>query len=575
MTAANKKPKQIAIIGCGPAGLFMLKSLLELPNRGDFEITIFEKQQYAGPGMPYSPKGANDEHVTNVSDNEILAIVTPIHDWVSSAPAELLKRFNINQEHFNEYRVLPRLFFGAYLHAQFELLLTRAEDGNPAVHVHTDTEITDVKDFPGEAETEIKTAGGEKYRFDRVIICIGHRWPQKKEGLIPGYYDSPYPPAKLATLKCNHPVAIKGASLTAIDAIKTLARQHGNFYKEETHLAFRLNDTFPDFKIVLHSRSGLLPAVRFHLEDSHLSNKSLLTEQEINAHIKSNNGFLSLDYIFEKDFIEIFRDRDPEFYALVRNMKMEQFVEHVMERRENIDPFLLLKAEYAEAEKSIRRKQSVYWKELLAILSFAMNYPAKHLSAEDMIRLQKVLMPLISVVIAFIPQSSCSELLALHDAKVLKLIAVGNESAVIPERSGGVTYRFKDEPGEEKNIRYQTFIDCIGQPHLSYTDLPFQSLITDKTVSPAKLKFRSVEEAVKESAAGNENLEQGEDGFYYLRVPGLTINDSFRVVDAFGAFNPRIYMMAVPYIGGYNPDYSGLDFCAEAAGRISKAIGTF
>ncbi|WP_192501012.1 hypothetical protein [Flavobacterium sp. PL002] len=56
-----------------------------------------------------------------------------------------------------------------------------------------------------------------------------------------------------------------------------------------------------------------------------------------------------------------------------------------------------------EAEKSIKRQQSIYWKEMLATLSFAMNHPAKYFSAEDMQRLQTVLMPLIYIVIAFVP----------------------------------------------------------------------------------------------------------------------------------------------------------------------------
>ena len=59
---------------------------------------------------------------------------------------------------------------------------------------------------------------------------------------------------------------------------------------------------------------------------------------------------------------------------------------------------------------------------------------------------------------------------------------------------------------------------------------------------------------------------------YYLRVPGIAINDNYQVVDDFGAFNKRIYMMAVPYIGGFNPDYSGLDFCEAASNRIAKSI---
>ena len=30
--------------------------------------------------------------------------------------------------------------------------------------------------------------------------------------------------------------------------------------------------------------------------------------------------------------------------------------------------------------------------------------------------------------------------------------------------------------------------------------------------------------------------------------------------------------MAVPYIGGLNPDYSGLDFCETASARIMQAL---
>jgi hypothetical protein len=55
-------------------------------------------------------------------------------------------------------------------------------------------------------------------------------------------------------------------------------------------------------------------------------------------------------------------------------------------------------------------------------------------------------------------------------------------------------------------------------------------------------------------------------------VSGITINDSFQAVDEYGALNERIYVMAVPYIGGYNPDYSGLDFCEAASESISESI---
>ncbi|MFX9552138.1 hypothetical protein ABTO49_21370, partial [Acinetobacter baumannii] len=84
-------------------------------------------------------------------------------------------------------------------------------------------------------------------------------------------------------------VAIKGSSLTAVDAIRTLSRYNGTFDKDANEqLFYKLSAQSPSFKMVLHTRNGMLPAVRFHLDDSHLSNDSLLSKEEIKAHIKSN-----------------------------------------------------------------------------------------------------------------------------------------------------------------------------------------------------------------------------------------------------------------------------------------------
>src|SRR5690606_14294345 len=137
--------------------------------------------------------------------------------------------------------------------------------------------------------------------------------------------------------------------------------------------------------------------------------------------------------------------------------------------------------------------ESIYWKEMLGVLSFEMNYPAKYFSAEDMIRLRKTLIPLISLVIAYIPQSSCDVLIALHHEGLLEIISVGEESEIIPHSGGGVTLIYTDEKEIEQQINYKTFVDCIGQPALSYKEFPFKSLLESETISPAYLKFRSNE----------------------------------------------------------------------------------
>lgn len=568
---ANNETKRVAIIGGGPSALFLYKKLIA-SGRNDFEVDIFEKKSQLGAGMPYSDQGANTEHVTNVSDNEIPPIVTSIEEWVRTAPPKILERFNITDENFNQYKVLPRLLFGQYLSAQFDLLLDLGKKAGITTRVHYQTTVTDIYDQPEEDKVDITLNAQQILAFDKVIICTGHHWPKKFEGSIPGYFDSPYPPSKLV-LQLNHPVAIKGSSLTAIDAIRTLARQNGAFsYDANGKLSYTLTKSSPDFKMVMHSRSGMLPAVRFHLENSHLINDAILTADEIREHRNGNSGFLSLDFVFQKNFKDCFREKEPEFYERIKHMNIEQFVAEMMELRERLDPFQLFKAEYLEAEKSIRRHESVYWKEMLAVLSFAMNYPAKYLSAEDMQRLQKVLMPLISIVIAFVPQKSCIELLALHDAGILDIVAVGADSEVKPSREGGVVYHFRDADGHQQSDYYKTFVDCVGQPHLSFEAFPFKGLLTQHAISRAQLRFKSSQEGAKAMSAGEQPVEQDANGNYFLNVSGIAINDNFEIVDRYGAYNSRIYIMAVPYIGGFNPDYSGLDFCEAASLKIANSL---
>ncbi|GAA4322234.1 FAD-NAD(P)-binding protein [Mucilaginibacter gynuensis] len=562
---------RIAILGGGPAGLFLFKKLLD-SGRDDIAIDIFEKKKQLGPGMPYSHDGANDEHITNISDNEIPHLVTSIVDWIKTVDRDTLHRFKIDPDEFHEYEVLPRLLFGRYLAHQFVLLQQIAKEKGIEVNARFSCRVTDVADYPEQNITLVDTADHGKFEFDRVIVSTGHCWPLKHEGTIPGYFDSPYPPAKLQ-FRANHPVAIKGASLTAIDAIRTLAMHNGTFVHEDNKRpVFKLADDSPDFKIVMHSRNGLLPAIRFHLEESLVTQDALLSPEEIKANRGANEGFLQLDYVFEKSFKDSFRDKQPEIYEQIKDMRMEDFVTAMMDRREKRDAFELFEAEYEEAEQSIKRHESIYWKEMLAELSYVMNYPAKYFSAEDMLRLKKVLMPLISIVIAFVPQSSAEVILALHEADVLDLISVDDDSRVEPVEKGGIIYHYTDCDGQQCDKHYETFIDSVGQPPLPFSELPYKSLIDKHTVSPAKLQFRDNDAAREIMEKGNTDVEADAKGNYYLKVPGVTINDCFQVVDSYGAYNERIYMMAVPYIGGYNPDYSGLDFCDTASNCIAKSM---
>ncbi len=555
------------MVGGGPSALFMFKRLLQLPPTS-CEVTIFEQHEKLGAGMPYSYYGASKEHITNISDNETPELKTNFKEWLKRAPDEMLKDFSITEEDFNEDKVLPRLLFGEYLSAQFDLLLADARKNKLSTKVLLNTRIVDIEDIKSKKQFRVIADSKETFHFDIVLICTGHTWPHHHEGSIKNWYDSPYPPQKLFK-KINFPVAIRGASLTAMDALRTLAHANGSFSKnEDATYRYNLNTQSTGLHITLHAIGGLLPAIRIHLESNHLQPSPGLSDEAISEIKEKNNGFVPLDLIYDLNFKQVIQKKNPELYAKIKDMHIEDFIAYVMEKRKSQNAFTLLKAEYKEAEKSIEREESVIWKETLSTLSYAINYPAKHFSAEDMIRLKEKVMPLIAVIIAYMPQSSARELMALYEAGIVEIKDVDYNCKVTPGRSEGAIYNY----GQENEKHYPMFIDAVGQRPVLYNQIPFEGLKTRETISVAYLRFASASQGKKEMEAGNDMVSQEESGDYLLKLPGININDYFQPLNIYGVANPRLFIMAVPYIAGINPDYSGLDFCEAASDKIIQKI---
>lgn len=549
-------------------GLFVYKRIVESQAK-HLSVDIFERKSALGSGMPYSMEGALYEHITNVSGNEIPELVTPLADWVSGLSKEALEPFNIDPKTFTDEKVLPRLLFGDYLEQQFAVLIDRGRAEGIQTTVHYHANVTDIEDRADSNQIAVIQEDGKAALFDHAILCSGHKWPHRHDDTALNYFDSPYPPSKLAH-RANYPIAIRGSSLTAVDAIRTLARHNGVFFRDpEGALRFRRNDDSPLFGMVMYSRHGLLPCVRFHLEEPQLSTDSLLSDAEIARERAAQDGFVRLDMLFEDVFKASIKEQDPAFYDRIRPMGIERFVAAMLEMREQSDPFLFMRAEYEESLRSVRREKSIIWKEALAELSYVLNFPAKYLSAEDMTRLQTILKPLISTVIAFVPHASCQEMLALHEAGCLDLQAVGPDAKIEAHPDGGIVYHLGDATGSA--IRYSCFVDCIGQPTLQLEDIPFPSLLRDHALSPARLRFQSPDAARTRIEAGDPHVQEEGDAFT-LTVPGAAITDDFEVIARDGQANPRLFILAVPYIGGFNPDYSGLDFCEVASLRVVDRI---
>ncbi len=561
--------KTIALIGGGPAALFFLKHLISKKIH-PASVIIFEKNEHLGMGMPYGPSGSGKEHVANVSANEIPELLDDIEEFIKHHTIEGFEEY-VNAGKINRDQVIPRLVLGKYLENQFKMYIKLAKKAGIDIIVHTSTTVEDIK-IEHDHSYAVITDQGEKQHADIIVLCTGHHWTRSFEGKHKGWYDSPYPPSKFNS-PTNHPVAVKGASLTAVDIIRTLSRLNGSFIKDDhDQIQYVLHPQSEKFKIDLYSLSGLLPALRFHSEDEAYSTEWKMTMEEIYAYKKNHGGFVDLDYVFNKNFKLVIQKKDSQFYDEIKDLSIEEFVEKMMKLRRELDSFELFKAEYKEAEKSIRRHQSITWKEALTSFSYAMNYPAKHFSAEDMLRLTTILMPLISIIIAALPQSSYREIIALYDAGVINLYNVDKKSTVEPHAEQGAVYKYKDDAGNSKEYTYKMYVDATGQRAMNFNDLPFEGLKQQGAVSTGYLSFRNPEEAVLLQHEGNKMIKAGENNQYYLQVKGLSINDNFQALDSYGNVREKLYIMSVAYIGGLNPDYSGLDFCDTAAETITASL---
>ena len=567
---ALKNPiHRIAIVGGGPSALFLLQNFLESRLEGA-EVLILEKGASLGAGMPYSAAGAGREHATNVSGNEVPRLPIPLVEWAKSRSDEELGFFGLLRERLSEYKVVPRLFFGRYLEDQFRILVEEARQRGLKVHIQQNTTVLDISHEDAEHVFALQDSQGTTIPADAVVLSIGHHWPRLCEGRIAGYYDSPYPPSKLSR-QFNHPIALLGSSLTAIDAVRTLARSNGRFTREAgNQLSFAPSPESPDFRVVMFSRQGILPGIRFHLEDPQLSKASLLSEAALHVHRAENAGFISLDFVFEKDFKEQIRVHEPEWYRQIAGMGLESFVAAMLQDIQKKEPFDELRSEYREACQSIRNRRSILWREKLALLSFALGFPAKYFSAEDRLRVEKVLMPLIAHVVAFVPQVSCEEMLALQAAGRLELVALGAGEAV-PRPDGGATISLSSSDGDIRHD-FETFIDCTGQPALAFEQFPFASLVRSGLVAPAWLQFRDPANASEVSPEKAVLLRTDEAGKLFLKVSGVAIGDDYQARDVRGALNRRLFVMTPSLISGVRPDFSGLDFCEDAAKRVTRVL---
>ena len=416
----------IGLIGSGPTAIYTAHALLTQAFE-PLAITMFEAQDEAGKGMPYSPEWNSKEMLSNIASIEIPPLTHTLVEWLLLQSDDVLEKWDIQRAAIDERAFYPRLVLGEYFHAQLEELIMMAYGQGSMLTIHTGTPVVDVMMEEESVSVHYRSMdhSSESRHFDYAVLATGHSIPEHSE-VRPGYFTSPWPATALDSIgKCR--VGIRGSSLSAIDAAVALASSRGEFVRSGDDVLQYISDEETDsFSLTMLSRKGLLPEADFYHPIPY-EPLQICTEEAVQALIESKcSDLLEATYnLFKQELIQ----SAPKYAGALSlaGLTLEEFCRAYYAARLEQDPFEWAKQNLEEAKKNHERGHTVAWRYAILRMHEVVSSIAPHLNAEDHARFNKHFKPVFVDDYATVPHTSIERLLALHEAKKLSIIATGDE----------------------------------------------------------------------------------------------------------------------------------------------------
>ena len=566
------KSNSLGIIGCGPTAIYLLK---HIADKGQVlvkefkSITIFEKRNRMGMGMPYTEETTDKYNLSNISSEEIPQLTESFADWLRKQDEDLLVKWNIEKFNIKNKDVYSRIALGYYFHEQYNKIITKLKSQGFVIDELTNHEVLDII---VDKEKKIYNVITDKklHALSRVILSVGHNW-NELDNKKTGYYASPWPITKLipkSNTYYNFEIGILGASLSAFDVVTSLAHRHGKFKKNENDLKFCLNEKAKGFKIVLHSSQGWLPHLQYEQEEPireiyrHSNREDILS-------LIGKDGFMPLEAFYNKicrpALINAFyKDNDFKTAETIKKkgFSFKNFIDLMSSKHEYINSFVGMKNEMVLAKDSVLNYKPIHWMETLDDLMYCLNFHNELLCAEDHLYFKKGVMPFLMNVIAALPLSSAAILLALYDSKCIDLVTGRVTILESGKNASNTIIEIEDEEKNKAIETYKIFINCGGQKNVEIENYPFPSLQQKGIVSKAKAKFKSVPE--KQNELYNDRLLH-KDNKYFLYTGGIDVDPTYRVMCDDDQFVNEIYDISFTHITGARPYSYGLQACNSTA----------
>lgn len=140
--------KKFAVIGSGATAIYLLKHLmdnLDVLKKNINEITIFEKDEILGMGMPYNPNTTDLCNLSNIASEELPELTQTFEKWLKDQDKKTLKELGFTDEKISKSEVYNRLSLGRYLQSQFYAIVDKIGQGGINVEQHANCEIVDIK----------------------------------------------------------------------------------------------------------------------------------------------------------------------------------------------------------------------------------------------------------------------------------------------------------------------------------------------------------------------------------------------------------------------------------------------
>ena len=543
---------RIAVIGAGPTGLYTLKGLVA--SKLPLSITIFEAEAEPGKGTPYHPDINDPAMLSNIPSIEFPPLTETLVEWLQRQDDQDLVRFGIARDAIDEREFYPRVVLGEYMRTQFLRIVAIARENGHHVDVLERHKVIDIALQPDDIRLKVIDCKGSHFDaiFDHVVMATGHNWPENTE-IAPGYFVSPWPAPALGHIGAAR-VGILGTSLSAIDALMTVATAQGTFcFDANGDLQYQPATGSDSFHATMMSRKGLLPEADFYCPLPYLTPR-VCTREAIDALIASGRHEL-LDDVFE-----LFRQElvaaDPEYAAKIGlfDLNVESFASAYYAERAESDPFAWAANNLAETEYNRERRHTPPWRYAILITHEVIARVVPHLDETDLERFHRFFKGIFIDNYATVPLMSIRRLLALHRVGKLDILKLGEDYEVSRE---GLERGAAVLVGDEKHL-FDAFIDATGQESLSATELPFPTLVAQG--------------GVRRSRTPKAGAILAEDGLMQTkRTGGIDVDDVYRPTLDQPLCN-RLYCAAISFLLHKQPFVQGITSACEIAETVANAI---